>query len=64
MVFDDDMEPKKKSEKVYRVLDDLSVDELRDYIAEMKEEIARVEGEIEKKTGHRSAADALFRTPD
>ncbi len=64
MVFDDDLEPKKKSEKVYRVLDDLSVDELQDYIAEMKEEIARVEAEIEKKTGHRSAADALFRAPD
>ena len=64
MVFDDDLQPKKKTEKVYRVLDDLSVEELEEYIAEMRAEITRVEAEIKAKTKHRSAADALFKNPE
>jgi len=43
------------------VLDTLGVEELRDYITELREEIARVEADIERKQGHRSAADAFFR---
>jgi uncharacterized small protein (DUF1192 family) len=45
------------------VLDAFGIVELRDYIAELKEEIARVEADIERKQGHRSAADAFFRRP-
>jgi uncharacterized small protein (DUF1192 family) len=45
------------------VLDSLSVEELREYIVELKAEIARVEADIERKQGHRSAADAFFRRP-
>jgi len=37
--------------------------ELRDYIDELKAEIARVEADIDRKQGHRSAADAFFRRP-
>ncbi len=45
------------------VLDPLGVAELRDYIAELRAEIARTEAAIAGKTDHRSAADAFFRKP-
>jgi uncharacterized small protein (DUF1192 family) len=45
------------------VLDTFGIDELREYIVELKEEIARVEADIERKQGHRSAADSFFRRP-
>jgi uncharacterized small protein (DUF1192 family) len=45
------------------VLDTLGIEELRDYIGELREEIARVEADIERKQGHRSAADAFFKRP-
>ena len=32
-------------------------------IAELKEEISRVEADIARKQGHRTAADAFFRKP-
>lgn len=43
-------------------LDGLGVAELEAYIAELRTEIARAEAEIARKHGHRSAADALFRS--
>jgi uncharacterized small protein (DUF1192 family) len=45
------------------LLDPLGVEELRTYIAELREEIARAEAAIGRKTDHRSAADAFFRKP-
>jgi uncharacterized small protein (DUF1192 family) len=45
------------------VLDTLGIEELRDYIAELRVEISRVEADIEQKQGHKSAADAFFRRP-
>jgi uncharacterized small protein (DUF1192 family) len=42
-------------------LDSLGVTELREYITELKQEIDRVEADIARKNGHRSAADAFFR---
>ena len=45
------------------VLDTLGIEELREYIEELKAEISRVEADIERKHGHRSAADAFFRRP-
>jgi uncharacterized small protein (DUF1192 family) len=45
------------------VLDTLGIDELRDYIDELKAEIARVEADIGRKQNHRSAADAFFKRP-
>ena len=39
----------------------LGIDELDEYIAELREEIARVEADIARKQSHRSAADAFFR---
>jgi uncharacterized small protein (DUF1192 family) len=42
------------------LLDPLGVDELRDYIAELQAEIARVEQAIARKHDHRSAAESVF----
>ena len=44
-------------------LDMLGIEELREYIAELKQEIDRVEADIERKQQHKSAADAFFRKP-
>lgn len=42
-------------------LDTLGVAEMEGYIAELRAEIGRVEAEIARKRGHRSAADAFFK---
>lgn len=61
MFLDDDTDPKTKKQKL-RVLDNLSVAELKDYIAQLKEEIARVEADVLKKEKHKDAMDALFKS--
>jgi uncharacterized small protein (DUF1192 family) len=60
---EDDAPPRKRLRLEKLVLDTLSVDELRDYIGELREEIARVEADIDRKGSHRSAAEAFFRRP-
>lgn len=60
-MFDDETAPRRQPKKP-RVLDNMSVDELEDYIREMKEEIIRAEGEIRKKKAHRDAASSLFKS--
>jgi uncharacterized small protein (DUF1192 family) len=55
--------PRKQVRLEKLVLDTLGIEELRDYIGELREEIARVEADIERKQGHRSAADAFFKRP-
>lgn len=60
MISDDDLDPRTKKAKL-RPLDNFSVAELHDYIAQLREEISRVEGEIAKKEKHKNAADALFK---
>lgn len=61
MFIDDDLDPKTKRLKA-RSLDNLSIPELRDYIAQMHVEIARVEADIIKKEKTKAAADALFKS--
>lgn len=56
--------PQRKPARLEKlVLDTLGIEELRDYIGELRDEIARAEADIERKQGHRSAADAFFRRP-
>ena len=55
--------PRKRVRLEKLVLDTLGIEELREYIGELREEIARVEADIERKQGHRSAADAFFKRP-
>jgi uncharacterized small protein (DUF1192 family) len=61
---DEDEEPIRKRTRLEKpVLDTLGIEEMREYISELKAEIARVEADIERKQGHRSVADAFFRKP-
>ena len=60
--IDDDDRPKKKiTHDIGQDLSLLSVTELNDRIALLKEEIARLEADIAKKNSSRSAADLFFK---
>ena len=61
MILDDDLDPKTKKAKP-RVLDNVSVPELKEYVQQLKDEMARVEAEIQKKEKHKAAVDALFKS--
>ena len=59
---DDDDRPKKKiAHEIGQDLTLLSVAELNERIALMKEEIARLEADIGRKQATRSAADQFFK---
>jgi uncharacterized small protein (DUF1192 family) len=45
------------------LLDGWSVEELKHYIAQLQQEIARAESVVTRKQAHRGAADAFFRKP-
>ena len=62
-MFDEDEPPRPKHRLTPLILDTLGVEEMREYIAELRAEIARVEADISKKQGHRSSAEAFFKTP-
>lgn len=53
--------PQKRARLEKLPLDTLGIEEMREYIAELRAEIARVEADIDRKQSHRSAADAFFR---
>ncbi|MEP7209422.1 MAG: DUF1192 domain-containing protein [Alphaproteobacteria bacterium] len=55
MLFEE--EPVKKAK---RVVDEMSIDDLRERIGELKQEIALCEAAITKKEASRHAADAAF----
>jgi uncharacterized small protein (DUF1192 family) len=60
--FDDDDRPKKKiAHEIGQDLTLLSVAELNERIALLREEIARLEADIAKKQSSRSAADMFFK---
>jgi uncharacterized small protein (DUF1192 family) len=58
----EDLEPQKQSKKP-KPLDNMSVADLKDYVAALKAEIARAEAAIEAKQAHLEAMNALFKTP-
>ena len=61
-MMDEDEGPVRKKARLEKpLLDTWGIAELRDYIDELKAEIARAEADIDKKQGHRSAADAFFK---
>ena len=62
MLEEDDL-PRRPRRLEKLPLDLLGIEELRDYIGELREEIARVEADIARKQSHRSAADQFFRKP-
>ena len=57
----DELEPRKPKPQL-RNLDVLSIEELNDYIAEMKTEIQRVEEKITAKKAHLNAAAGFFKS--
>ena len=58
-MFDDDLEPQKQLENI-KNLEPMSLDELQNYIQEMKDEIIRTEEEIKRKKAHMDAASSVF----
>jgi uncharacterized small protein (DUF1192 family) len=57
----DDLEPRKAKPKL-KNLDPMSVEDLSEYIEELKAEIRRVEENMAKKKAHLSAAAGLFKS--
>ena len=63
MAEEEDVPVRKRTRLERLVLDPLGIEELRHYIGELRDEIARVEADIGRKNSHKSAADAFFRKP-
>ncbi len=59
-MFDDDLEPVNKAPKV-KNLEPMSVDELENYILQLKAEILRTENEIGRKKAVMEAASSVFK---
>jgi uncharacterized small protein (DUF1192 family) len=57
----DDLPKKKITHEMGQDLTLLSINELTERIALLKEEIARLEGEMARKRASKSAADTLFK---
>ena len=61
-MFDDlDAPAKKKDQIIGQPLDDLSVAELKDYIADLEAEIQRAKVDITRKESSAAAADSVFK---
>ncbi|MBX2835013.1 MAG: DUF1192 domain-containing protein [Micavibrio sp.] len=58
----DDERPKAKTNEFPRELVGLSIDELQDYIADLKAEIARAESDILKKKETALQASSIFKS--
>ena len=59
----EDLEPRNKVKKP-KPLDDMSVGDLKEYVAALQAEIVRVEAAIKAKQSHLEAMNALFKSPD
>ncbi len=60
-MFDDENLPRNMPKKP-KPLDKLSIEELEQGIADMKDEIVRYENEIKKKKAHKDAMSSLFKS--
>ena len=57
----DELEEGQKKPQSPRDLEPCSIDELEEYIVNLKAEIMRAKKEIEKKKAHHAAADSVFK---
>jgi len=62
MIDAEDLEPQRPAIKPLD-LQQMSIGELKDYIASLEAEIARAAAMIEQKERHRSGLDGLFKNP-
>jgi uncharacterized small protein (DUF1192 family) len=61
MAFElDDLDPRNAKKKPLN-LDDMNIEDLREYVATLKSEIERVEAKIKAKQSHASAAASFFK---
>ena len=60
---EEDLRPRTASKPLARDLRTLSVEDLRAYVVELRNEMERVEAEIARRQDVRGAAEALFRKP-
>ena len=61
MAFDlDDLDPKQKKPQP-RNLDAMNIEDLEEYVAVLKTELARVEDKIRAKQSHAATAASLFK---
>jgi uncharacterized small protein (DUF1192 family) len=61
MAFElDDLDPRNAKKKPLN-LDEMNIDDLKEYAAAMKAEIERVEAKIKAKQSHASAAASFFK---
>jgi uncharacterized small protein (DUF1192 family) len=63
MINPDELEPKRPSAKP-RDLQQMSVQELEDYIVSLEEEMVRADEMIQKKLAHKNGIEALFGKKD
>jgi uncharacterized small protein (DUF1192 family) len=59
---EEDLRPRTAGKRLVRDLAPMSVEDLRAYVVELRNEIERVEAEIARRQDVRGAAEALFRT--
>ena len=60
---EEDLRPRTAGKALARELRTLSVEDLRAYVLELRNEMERVEAEIARRQDVRGAAEALFRKP-
>jgi uncharacterized small protein (DUF1192 family) len=61
MAFDlDDLDPKQKKPQL-KNLDAMNIEDLKEYVAVLKAELARVEEKIKAKQSHAAVAASLFK---
>jgi uncharacterized small protein (DUF1192 family) len=62
MAFDlDDLDPRQKKKPTPLNLDDMNIEDLKEYVAVLKAEIERVEAKVKAKQSHASAAASFFK---
>lgn len=61
---EDEIAKSKRPQMFPRNIDGMSVSQMQEYIAELNTEIAKLQREIDKRGGVRSAAEALFSKKD
>jgi uncharacterized small protein (DUF1192 family) len=57
----DDLDPRNAKKAKPLNLDDMNIEDLREYVSVLKAEIARVEEKIKAKQSHASAAASFFK---